>query len=159
MPPLSQFAEFAGNHPVIVSGLLGSLILLIFSEFSRKARALIDLPPAEVVRLVNQNGIVIDARTEQQFDKGHLAGAQHIPASELTPDSDKLKRYKDKPVVIVCETGMASSRLAGSLRKQGFADVFSLKGGLDAWQRDSLPLVAERKEKKSKQKKNKKQKS
>ena len=54
---------------------------------------------------------------------------------------------------------MASSRLAGSLRKQGFADVFSLKGGLDAWQRDSLPLVAERKEKKSKQKKNKKQKS
>ena len=157
MPPLSQFLEFFGNHPILASGLLGSVLLLVFSELTRKARAMTDLAPLDVVKLMNGDGVVLDARAAEQFAKGHLAGARNVAAADLTAGSEKLKRYQGKPLVIVCENGMASNRLAGTLRKQGVGDVYSLKGGLDAWQRDNLPLVAERKEKKPKQKKKKKQ--
>ncbi|MEM8982184.1 MAG: rhodanese-like domain-containing protein [Pseudomonadota bacterium] len=153
MPPLSQFAEFATNHPILASALFGSLLLLVVSEITRKARALVDLSSTDVVRLMNGNGQVIDTRSEDAFAKGHLAGARHIPAADVSADNEKFKRLTDKPVIIVCDNGMASSKLAGTLRKQGLADIFSLQGGLEAWQRDNLPLVAERKEKKNKSKK------
>ncbi|MEM1263474.1 MAG: rhodanese-like domain-containing protein [Pseudomonadota bacterium] len=153
MPSFSQFAEFATNHPILASGLFGSLLILVFSEITRKARALVDLSSADVVRLMNGDGLVVDARSEEAYAKGHLAGARHIPAADIAPDNKKFKRLTDKPVIIVCDSGMASGKLANTLRKQGLTDVFSLRGGLEAWQRDSLPLVAERKEKKNKNKK------
>ncbi|MEO0578989.1 MAG: rhodanese-like domain-containing protein, partial [Pseudomonadota bacterium] len=95
MPSLSQFAEFASNHPILASGLVGSLLLLVFSELSRKAKALTDLSPVDVVRLVNGDGVVIDARSAEQFAKGHLAGARNIPAAELTDGSEKLKKLAE----------------------------------------------------------------
>ena len=46
--------------------------------------------------------------------------------------------------MLVCDNGSASGRLAQELRKKGSEQVFSLKGGLSAWQRDNLPVIVGR---------------
>ena len=150
MPPIEQFAEFAGNHVLLTTGLIGSLMLLIFTEIQRKTRALTDVPPQTAVALMNNDAKVIDVRSAERFKAGHLVGAENLDASALAPDSAKLKALAGKPVLIVCDNGINSGKLAASLRKAGAETVFSLKGGLAAWRQENLPLIAPRKEKLSK---------
>ena len=54
---------------------------------------------------------------------------------------DTLKKYKEKPVVVYCDTGTASAAAARLLKAQGFAKVVNLRGGVQAWKQDNLPLV------------------
>ncbi|MEO0997398.1 MAG: rhodanese-like domain-containing protein [Pseudomonadota bacterium] len=153
MPPFEQFVEFASNHPVLSSAVVASMLLVVFTELNRKAGQLANLEPADAVRLMNNDAVVVDTRAAEQYRKGHLPGAKALAADQLAPGSDKLKAYEGRPVLIVCDNGMASGRLAKQLRKSGRDDVFSLKGGVAAWQSDNLPLVTEKKAAKGKKRK------
>lgn len=152
MPSIEQFAEFSGNHVLLTTALLGSFMLLIFSEFQRKSRALSDVSAQTVIGLMNSDAVVIDTRSVEQFKKGHLVGARNFPGKDLAADDARLQSIKESPIVIVCDTGMQGARIAAALRKNGIEQAFSLKGGVAAWQQENLPLVAERKEKKDKKK-------
>ena len=54
---------------------------------------------------------------------------------------ETLKRFKDKVVITCCESGMRSGAAARVLKAQGFANVVNLRGGLQAWRAENLPLV------------------
>jgi rhodanese-related sulfurtransferase len=91
--------------------------------------------------LINQqNALVLDVREAAEYEKGHVLNARHLPMSELAARSGELEKYKSKPVIVVCESGNRSDKAAAALRKQGFAQVFSLSGGTGAWQQAGLPL-------------------
>jgi rhodanese-related sulfurtransferase len=47
---------------------------------------------------------------------------------------------KDKPIIVVCDQGRESARIAGSLRKQGYEQAMSLEGGLRGWVQAGMPL-------------------
>ena len=64
-----------------------------------------------------------------------------IGTYDSRPD-DGLKLKKDRPVLLVCDNGARSGRAAGNLRKKGFEQVFSLKGGLQSWRQENLPVVS-----------------
>ncbi len=149
MPSVEQLAEFAGNHAILSTALIGSFMLLVFSEFQRKSRALSDVPSETVIALMNSNATVLDLRSAEQFRKGHLTGARNLEG-DVTADDSRIAAMKDKTLVIVCDTGMVSARTAAKLRKAGFDNTFSLKGGLAAWQQSNLPLVSDRKDKQGK---------
>ena len=55
--------------------------------------------------------------------------------------ADSLKKFKEKPVVVCCESGFASAAAAKTLREQGFSKVATLRGGLRSWRQENLPLV------------------
>ena len=55
--------------------------------------------------------------------------------------AESLKKYRDKPVIVCCESGMRSGAAARVLKAQGFAKVVNLRGGLAAWRTENLPLV------------------
>jgi rhodanese-related sulfurtransferase len=67
--------------------------------------------------------------------------ARNIPSGDLAGSVETLKKYRDKPLLTCCETGMTSSAAARTLREQGFAKVANLRGGLQAWRAENLPLV------------------
>jgi rhodanese-related sulfurtransferase len=91
--------------------------------------------------LINQkNALVVDVRDADDFAKGHLINARHIPMAEIGPRATEIERFKSRPVIVVCERGNRSDRAAAALRKQGFDQVFSLGGGVAAWQQAGLPL-------------------
>lgn len=140
---MAQIIEFTNNHPLLVAGTFLMLIAVLTYELRLRGRAVFEVTPTQAVRLINQGARVVDVREQAAFDAGHIAEALHMPAAGLTEAAGR-KLKKNKPVVLVCDAGNASGRCVEPLRKAGFESAFSLQGGLAAWQRDNLPVVATR---------------
>ncbi|WP_164218042.1 rhodanese-like domain-containing protein [Virgibacillus sp. YIM 98842] len=74
---------------------------------------------------------LIDVREPQEFDKGHILGARNIPVTQMKQRLVELR--KDKPVFLYCQRGSRSARAAQLLRKKGYEDISTLKGGFKGW--------------------------
>jgi rhodanese-related sulfurtransferase len=144
---MNSYLEFAGNHPLLVSALLLSFFILVFTELRRKARGLTNIEPQDAVKLINSDAVVIDLRSPEAFARGHIVNAKNVPFEDLQANEDKIKKYGRKPIVAVCDAGMTSGKVVESLRKTGLENVYGLKGGISAWTQANLPLVTGKKTK------------
>jgi len=97
--------------------------------------------PLDAVRLLNQGAVLVDVRSQAEFDAGHVIDARHLPQEQIAQGGEALKRFKDKVVIACCESGARSSAATRVLRQQGFTKVINLRGGLQAWRAENLPLV------------------
>ena len=141
---MDQYLEFAANHMLLMTALLFSFFLLIFTELRRKAGGLVNVEPQDAVKLINNDAVVLDLRSPEAFAKGHIVNAKNIPFDELDAKNDKLESFRSKPIVAVCDSGMTSTRAVTLLRKSGFQSVYGLKGGISGWTQANLPLVTAR---------------
>jgi len=90
------------------------------------------LSPDELAaRLSDSRLQVLDVRTDQEWDEGHIDGALHIMAGELPARLAEVPR--DKTIVVVCGTGYRSTVAASVLERAGRTDVMNLTGGMAAW--------------------------
>ena len=97
------------------------------------------LSSLEATRLINsKNAQVVDVRAAGDFAAGSLPNAKNIPSANLKERAGELK--KERPVIVVCNTGSTAGPAAARLRAAGFTDVFVLAGGIKAWQDAGLPL-------------------
>ncbi len=135
---MGTLVDFAAAHPWLSLGVVGSLMAALFNEVRLRALAVSALAPATAVQAINRGAAVFDLREPKAYGQGHIPNARNMRAVDV-PGTSKLK--SGKPVLLVCDTGSASGRLAQDLRKKGSEQVFSLKGGLAAWQRESLPVI------------------
>ncbi len=142
---MDTYLEFAGNHPLLVSALVFSFFLLIFTELQRRARGLNNIEPTDAVKLINSDAVVIDLRSAEAFARGHIVNAKSVPFDELQANPDKIAKYAKKPIVAVCDAGITSGKVVDSLRKSGIENVYGLKGGISAWTQANLPLVTAKK--------------
>lgn len=96
----------------------------------------------QATQLINQGKtLILDVRSGVEFATGHLRDAKNIPAKELTARVAEIDKFKTRPVVVVCSSGVQSSGATARLKAAGFTDVHSLDGGLAAWQTQGLPIV------------------
>ena len=122
--------------------LVGLTVAIVYTEISRLFRGYKTLRPAELTQLVNsENALVVDLSASNDFEKGHIAGSRNVLPSNFDPDNKLLAGAKAQPVVLVCRNGQASGGAAKRLKKAGFEKVYSLEGGIAAWQQADLPLV------------------
>jgi rhodanese-related sulfurtransferase len=136
---INQLTEFVGNHTLLVLALLAIIIMLVGGEIQSRISGIQQVVPGEATRMINHdNAIVIDMRDDKDYREGHIVNAIHAPAS--TESNNKLEKYRDKPVIVYCQRGQRSTGYCSKLKKQGFGSVYNLKGGLLAWQKESLPL-------------------
>jgi len=142
---METYLEFAGNHVLLVSALVFSFFLLVFMELRRKAGGITNLEPQQAVKLINADAIVIDLRSADAFARGHIVNAKNIPLDQLEASSDKIERWKSKPIIAVCESGVSSTRAVATLRKSGIESVYGLRGGISAWTQENMPLVVAKK--------------
>ena len=82
---------------------------------------------------------LLDVREQDEWDAGHIDGAQHIPLGQLGARLAEVPR--DRTVVAVCRSGSRSDRAARGLRAYGYA-AENLDGGVSAWSKAGLPLVS-----------------
>jgi rhodanese-related sulfurtransferase len=82
---------------------------------------------------------LLDVREQDEWDAGHIEGSQHIPLGELGERLDEVPT--EGVVVAVCRSGSRSDRAMRGLRASGYA-AENLDGGVTAWSRAGLPLVA-----------------
>ena len=81
---------------------------------------------------------LLDVREDDEWQAGHIEGAQHIPLGELGTRLAELPT--DKTVVAVCRSGARSGAAVRGLRQLG-RNAENLDGGVTAWARAGLPLV------------------
>ncbi|MBN1238468.1 MAG: rhodanese-like domain-containing protein [Gammaproteobacteria bacterium] len=138
---MGQLAEHIANHPFLVAGLVAMLVGVAFFEFRQRAQGQNNVSAADAVKLINKGAVVIDVRKPADYQAGHIVNSKNVELSEVRPDQAVLKKQKNKVLITVCDNGFMSSRAAALLRKAGFDKVFSLKGGLNGWRAENLPLV------------------
>ena len=104
--------------------------------------ALVNIRPAEAVQLLNhQDAVVVDVRSDKEYQEGHIVNAMHIPLGILDKRLSDLKDYKKSSVIVVCRSGTRSSSATTILSKQGFESVKNLSGGMLAWGSANLPVT------------------
>ena len=98
--------------------------------------------PAAATQLINKrNAVVVDIREATEYAKGHLPQAKHAPLGELEGKASGLAKNKETPIILVCQTGQRAGRAQAVLKQAGYSEVYSLEGGLAAWQQAGLPVV------------------
>ena len=147
---MDRFLEFAGNHTLLVLALMVSFFVLIITELRRKASGVLAVDTADAVKLINNDAGVIDLRSAEAFARGHIVNARNIPMDEFDAGQDKMGKFKGRPVLAVCDSGVSSNKVVNALRKSGFESAYGLKGGMNAWGQAGLPVVTGKKTKSKK---------
>jgi rhodanese-related sulfurtransferase len=143
--PLSRtrmdIVTFVGNHPALVAAAVTLAAMIVYVEARLLTRGSSDLGLVQAIQLLNADALVVDVRSPERFQTGHIAGARNVPFERLSDEADKrLGQAKDRAILTYCDNGASGARAASLLKKLGFARVFNLRGGLDAWRRESYPL-------------------
>lgn len=141
---MEQFLVFLQKNPMNMV-LLGTVLvtggMLVWPLVARLMRPGQEVGAVEAVQLINRrDAVVIDVRDAAEYKSGHITNARHIPEREIESRMKELEKVKSKPIIVSCARGNRSLNVANRLRKLGFAEVFSLRGGLAAWQAASMPL-------------------
>ena len=98
-------------------------------------------PAAFKKQLGESKGILIDVRTPEEFNEGHIANAinMDVKASDFT---DRIKNLdKTIPYFIYCGIGKRSMHAIEIMQSEKFASLYNLEGGLDAWKNEKLPVI------------------
>jgi rhodanese-related sulfurtransferase len=83
--------------------------------------------------LRSSKGVLLDVRTDAEFQTGHVAGAKHIPLHQLSGHLPALaKELKGKEVYVICHTGGRSASACVALAKMGL-EVYNVTGGMVGW--------------------------
>ena len=138
---LAQISEFAVNHPFLVIAFAVLLGLTFFNEMKIATQRFAGLTPAGAVNLMNSEDVVVlDVREPSETAGGKIAKAIQIPMSALPKRVGELEKHKGKTVIVYCKTGARASAACKELSRQGFEKVYSLNGGMLAWQDAHLPI-------------------
>jgi rhodanese-related sulfurtransferase len=141
---LEQFLHFLQKSPfnMMLFGLaIASGGMLVWPLVRRLHSPGAEVGAHEAVQLINRrDALVLDVRDTGEYASGHIASARHVPETQLAERIKELEKHKTRPVIVSCRTGSRAAAAAAALRKQGFAEVFTLRGGIAAWEQAGLPL-------------------
>ena len=75
---------------------------------------------------------IIDTRSHEEYEKGHIPGAYHVPYSEL---ETRVKELQDQhaPIVVISGSGIRSQAVCRLLTDRGFKKTFNVTGGMASW--------------------------
>ncbi len=91
----------------------------------------IDVESAEFEEQMFGNYVLLDVRSYEEFDEGHIEGATLIPVDELEERWSEIEEY-DK-ILVYCRSGNRSVTASDILLDAGFGEVYNLLGGIGAW--------------------------
>ena len=136
---MDKFILFLIEHYFYSVPLLVVSILLIRSNAIKGGKK---ITPQDLINLTNQDAAqLIDLRSSNEFDDGHITGSITIPYRDLEDRIHEIKKQEDKSLVLICDTGSQSANAGEVLNKSGLEKTVILSGGIGAWRLDNLPLV------------------
>lgn len=110
-----------GDERIMKKVLIVLFSVLLLSGCSDKTE--VYMTTGEEVRdLLNNGAILIDVRTEAEYNEGHIEGAINIPHTEI----NTIDYAKDKEIIVYCKSGGRSSMAANELIAMGYKEVYDL---------------------------------
>ena len=115
------------------------VIILLFISSSKKGG--IKISSQKLILLSNQDeSLIVDLRDSESFNAGHITASINIPLGDLLRRINEIN-HNEKSIILVCETGGSSPNAGETLKKEGYKDIYILRGGINQWKMDNLPLV------------------
>lgn len=140
---IEQIQEFVGNHPLLFGALVLALIALAANELFRTFKGERPIPANEAVRLMNtDDAIVVDTRSAADFKKSHILNAKHVPMAGIEDRAKEISKNTERTIICYCGIGNVAPQAAAKLRKLGYSRAYALKGGINAWQADGMPVTS-----------------
>jgi rhodanese-related sulfurtransferase len=93
------------------------------------------------IELAVHTPILIDVRTQTEWDEGHIEGALPIEFTTFLDNLNQLPADKNANIVIYCSNGHRSALVLGALHLLGYTEVRNLEGGIFAWEYAGLPVA------------------
>jgi rhodanese-related sulfurtransferase len=137
------------SKKILISALAAvTAVLMIFTACSPQAdidtATETQAATAEKVEIINNSPeefeanmegdyLLLDVRTQEEYDAGHIEGSTLIPVDELGNRISEIEDYKDKTVLVYCRSGNRSVTASNILISNGFTKVHNLLGGIGAW--------------------------
>jgi rhodanese-related sulfurtransferase len=138
---MDPIVAFLLHHWILSFALLLSISVLILMEGVALLAASQQITPQQLVQLINQDQVkIIDLRSEEEFQQGHIIHSISIPLMSLKKELEPLNGFKNQALVLVHTTSQPTHPLINQLIKRSFKKVNVLKGGMQAWTQANLPL-------------------
>ena len=111
----------------------------IFSRFKRNKKCsnnrgianLKQIIYEELLEKVKTGAILLDVRTKQEFNEGHLNGAIVIPYYDISKNIKNIVQNKEQEIIVYCKSGGRGITAVQILNKLGYMNVWNLKDGMD----------------------------
>ncbi|QDU07795.1 rhodanese-like domain-containing protein [Gimesia aquarii] len=81
----------------------------------------------------NHEFILLDCREQEEYDLVNISASRLLPMSEIQQRVSELEVHRSEEIIVYCHHGMRSLQVTNWLLQQGFANVKSMQGGIDAW--------------------------
>jgi rhodanese-related sulfurtransferase len=80
----------------------------------------------------NPEIILVDVRTQSEFDEGHIEGAILLPLDTLSSNAQKVLKDKSAIIIVYCRSGNRSATAVDLLYDLGYANLYDM-GGIIYW--------------------------
>ena len=139
---MTQLFEFIGNHNLLFLEFIVVSTLLAWTFLQAGLQKFKQIAPLAVVNLINhEDAVVVDVREKNEYSTGHVINSLHIPLGSLSQHLKILGKNKQRAIVVACQSGSRSASACNTLIKNGFENLYNMKGGMSAWQSADLPTT------------------
>ena len=138
---MDVYFTFISNNPVLFLLFFVILGFIVFNEYKTITQKFKNISPQDAVFLINNDAFILDVRESTELDQGVIKNSKHINFSSVQTSLDSIKKFSDKPTIVYCKSGTRSAAISNMLSKNSFLEVYSMKGGFEAWVSDNLPVV------------------
>ena len=114
------------------------LSLLSISAYSSNVS---DISQQKLFEANSNNVVIVDVRTTEEFQQGHVPNAINVPLSNIIDNPDILTFSKEKPIVLYCRSGYRAGKAAEALQKYGYTNLRHLEGDMQGWSKAGLPVA------------------
>lgn len=83
----------------------------------------------QLKKMKQQEIVIIDVRSKQEYDEGHIDGAISIPEYEIRTKINEIVKNQNEIIIVYCSTGRRSKKAQKLLNKLGYKNVFNLYNG------------------------------
>ena len=116
------------------------------STKTEEVSAVVNISPKDADQLIkenagNENFVILDVRTPQEYQSGHLENATNIDYSSQNFKDEVGNLDKTETYLVYCRSGNRSREAAKIMKELGFEKIYNLEGGISQWQAEGLPVV------------------
>ena len=126
------------------SAIVLSLVLFLATLGCINEEKGIIVTPEEMQTILHTEDVqLIDVRTTEEYNEGHIENSQNIDYKSPSFGEDILVLDKAKPVILYCRSGKRSGESSKILKKAGFVTVYDLEGGILKWKEKGLEVIVD----------------
>lgn len=124
---------------MIAAAVLMTLVLVLVGCSNNKEEEnmnvktqYVKISPAEAKEIMdNEESIVLDVRTKDEYDQGHIEGAVLLPVDEISAKAEEVLKDKKEKILVYCRSGNRSATAAKTLIEMGYENVLDFGGIID----------------------------